>query len=108
MGADVGREAAGAGDRGLLLDEIGEEIARRSDDDVMACIERAICDVPEKHRLADAVRAEEDDVRAFGDEVEGEELFDEGSVDLSWPLPIVAADGFERADTREMLAVREA
>ena len=47
------------------------------------------------HGLADAVRADEDDVGGLVEEVQGEEFFEELAIDLFGPGVIEVRDGFE-------------
>jgi hypothetical protein len=57
-------------------------------------------EVFEQHRFAQAVGADHDDVGRFGDEGQGEELFDLSPIALGGPVPIEVGDGFEAADMR--------
>ena len=65
-------------------------------------------EVAEEHRLADPVRAHQDDVLALGDEAEREEVLDLRTVDPFRPRPVEVAEWLECPDAREMSAVDEA
>ena len=47
------------------------------------------------HRLADAVRADEDDVGGLLEEVQGEQFLEELAIDFFGPGVIEVGDGFE-------------
>jgi len=74
--AHVGLEPSGTRDGGLLLREVGEQVTRGPDDDSTSIVQRAVGDVAQEHRLADAVGTEQHDVLPLGDEAEREEVFD--------------------------------
>ena len=80
---------------GILLREIGEQIARRAHHDSASVVQRAVREVAEEHRLADAVRSDEDDVLAVGDEAQREEVLDLRAVDALGPRPVEVAQRLE-------------
>ena len=51
-----------------------------------------------EHRLAEALRGDEDDVLALGDKVEREDAVDGGAMDLLRPGPLEIGHGLEAAD----------
>jgi len=56
-------------------------------------------DVFEDHGFADAVGTEEDEVSAFGDEVETEGGVDGGAVDVFGPAPVEVGHGLESSES---------
>jgi hypothetical protein len=87
---------------GILPREIGEQIARRAHHDSAAIVQRAVREVAEEQRLADAVRSDEDDALAVGDEAQREEVLDLRAVDPLRPCPVEVAEGLEGSDACEM------
>ena len=52
-------------------------------------------DVLGEHGLAEALGADEDDVLAAGEEVEGEDAFEGGAVEGGRPVPVPVGEGLE-------------
>jgi hypothetical protein len=55
-------------------------------------------DVFHQHRLAEAIRADQDDIGGFADEAEGEDFLDERPIALGGPRPVEVGDWLEDAD----------
>jgi len=55
-------------------------------------------DILRDHRLAEALRRDEDDVAVLDEEVELDGGFDLGAIDVLGPVPIVVGDGLEAPD----------
>lgn len=91
-----------------MFDQVAEQVACGADDHAVARVQGAVGEIPEDHRLAHAVGAEEDDVGAFGHEIQGEELVDEGTVDLARPRPVEVGEGLEGTNASEVAPMREA
>jgi hypothetical protein len=53
-----------------------------------------------EHRLAEAVRGDDDDVLALGEEVEGQDAFDRGPMDVRGPLPFEIGHGLVAPEAR--------
>ena len=53
-----------------------------------------------EHRLAEALRGDEDDVLALGEEVEREDAIDGGAMELLGPVPLEIGQRFEAAEAR--------
>ena len=70
-------------------------------------MQRAVREVAEDHRLADAVGPDQDDVLALGDEAQREEVLDLRAVDPLRPRPVEVAERLEGSDPREVGAVHE-
>ena len=55
-------------------------------------------DVLGEHGLAEALGPDEDDVLAAGEEVEGEDAFEGGSVEGGGPVPVPVGEGLEASE----------
>src|SRR5258708_1377976 len=53
-----------------------------------------------QHRLAETVRADQNDIGSLLDEGEREDLLDERTITLGGPLPVEVGDGLEDPDAR--------
>src|SRR5262249_29006732 len=62
--------------------------------------DRLLDEILGKHRLPQAVRRDKDDVLAFGQEVEGEDAFDRGPMNLFGPVPLEISHHLEAAEAR--------
>lgn len=68
----------------------------------MARQHRLVQQILGQHGLAEALRRDEDDVLALGDEVEREDAVDGGAVELLGPVPFEVREGFEAAQARRL------
>ena len=94
-------EAAGEAARGLLAAEVEEELGGGGEEDVMPGEDGLVGDVLGDHRLAEALRGDEDEVAGRGEEVEAERGLDGGAVDAVRPGPV---EGVHRGEAAEAAA----
>ena len=64
----------------------------------MACQHGSVTDVLSDHRFAQAVAADQNEISAFGKEVQRQSALDDVAFDLGGPGPFEVGDGFESLD----------
>ena len=98
-GACVVAEAALEGAGGLLAIEIEQQVRGGDEARAVAGQDDLMDDVLGKHRLAEALGADQEDVLGAVEEVEGEDAFERGPVERGRPVPVPIGDRFEAAET---------
>ena len=98
-GAWVVAEAALEGAGGLLAIEIEQQVRGGDEARAVAGQDDLMDDVLGKHRLAEALGADQEDVLGAVEEVEGEDAFERGPVERGRPVPVPIGDRLEAAET---------
>ena len=91
-------QSPGEGRIGVLSGEFVEHVRGHGESGGEAVEHGVVEEILDEHRLADPVRADENDVGGVVDEGQREQLLDEGAVDAFGPDPVEVGDGFEGAD----------
>src|SRR5712691_4385452 len=100
VGPGIGAEAPFERARGLLAIEVEYEISGGEKAGGVAGEHRLVDEVLGEHRLAEALRAHEDDVLPLGEEVERENALEGGAMELLGPRPVPIRHRFEAAEAR--------
>jgi hypothetical protein len=85
--------------RRVLAGEVEDQIGGREQARRMAGEDRLMDEILGEHRFAEAVRCDDDDVFALGQEVEREDAFDRGAMDLRGPGPFEIGQRLVAAET---------
>lgn len=96
LGCEVGPEPALERGGGVGDGEVGEEGCGGGEADGEALKDGVVGEVLGEEGLAGAVGSNEDDVGALAEEVEGEEVVDEGAVEVPGPGPARGAQSSQR------------
>src|SRR5277367_3806767 len=81
--------------RGLLCAEVEQSLCGGDEEDGAPGEDGVVGEILGNGGLAEAAGSDEDDVSGGGEEVQGEQGFDQGSVDGVGPVPVEVGDGLE-------------
>ena len=92
-------EAAFEGACGLLSVEVEQEVGGGGEEGGVSGEDGLVGDVLGEHGFAEALGPDQDDVLAAGEEVEGEDAFEDGAVEGGRPVPVPVGEGLEASQS---------